>query len=91
MRRDRKTKGKGKVWKQQEVERQEKEEELLSRAGSISNFSKWLEEELPADVLRMEAELGGTLLGGTLSGAGLRRWTGAYKQMWVWDKDVDLQ
>ena len=61
MRRDRKTKGKGKVWKQQEVERQEKEEELLSRAGSISNFSKWLEEELPADVLRMEAELGGTL------------------------------
>ena len=43
------------------MERQEKEEELLSRAGSISNFSKWLEKELPADVLRMEAELGGTL------------------------------
>ena len=61
MRKDRKTKGKGEVWKQQEVERQEKEEELLSRAGSISNFSKWLEKELPADVLRMEAELGGTL------------------------------
>ena len=34
---------------------------IAKKIKIVSNFSKWLEKELPADVLRMEAELGGTL------------------------------